>query len=131
MPILPERATTNVAPSFRGRHMRFLVKSAFWLGVVYSSAPFGGAEALRSAGRNIGGATRAAGEALVAACLQGERPACDELRLAACVMATTSAAQGCLGTAQEPKRQEKKPPVETLTALDRLRPWRAPPHQRS
>jgi len=112
--------------------MGFLLRSAFWLGVVYSAMPLDVASLAPATTRASAavsalcpppaGAPSSCLGAPLAACGVAEDALCARLREAVAGEAAASAAE------RTPAPVKRRPPSsDTLTPSDRAAPWRGPP----
>jgi hypothetical protein len=108
--------------------MMFLVRSAFWLGIVYSSMPFDRDEALRAVGQTQ--------DAIVAGAVATARTECLQ-NIASCRAILTAAGGTPLATSPERpaallggaarttgKGENSQPSANSLNAADLATPWR-------
>ncbi len=101
--------------------MGFLLRSAFWLGVVFNAMPWGEtrltdvvpAARQRAAGVAIEGRDSEAASAIAGAVLRT-------------ALSSRTATAGAAATRAKPAVAAKRASVDTLTAEDRLPPWRGP-----
>jgi hypothetical protein len=103
--------------------MMFLIRSAFWLGLVFSWMPFDGAEVLRAIDQTQG--------AIVAGAVAAARAKC-VTDMASCRAIVTAASGAALATNAERspalrgagKRAATLKSADTLSAADLATPWR-------
>ncbi len=100
--------------------MGFLLRSAFWLGLVFNAMPWGEAR--------LTDAVPAARDALAAGLATQVRDTDAASAIARAVLRTTiepqPASVGKAATRAEPSPKTKRASVDTLSASDRLPPWR-------
>ena len=105
--------------------MLFLVRSAFWLGMVYSAMPFDNSEQSRELARlraALAATAATAGGAALAACAD-QSAACRALRSA---MPESPRGSGAAISAQIKEKPTRASP-NTLTQADLAPPWRGKP----
>ena len=102
--------------------MLFLVRSAFWLGMVYSAMPFDNSEQSRELARLRAALAATAGGAALAACAD-QSAACRALRSA---MPESPRGSGAAISAQIKEKPTRASP-NTLTQADLAPPWRGKP----
>ena len=109
--------------------MMFLVRSAFWLGIVVSNMPLDRAEAPCVADRTQGAVVTSATGAVTAACAQ-EGASCRAI-LAAARAALASSPERSRDGRSAPRAglagKARRPSANSLDAADLATPWRGPP----
>jgi hypothetical protein len=108
--------------------MMFLVRSAFWLSLVYAHMPLGGVEIQRAAMQTKGAIVAGAAEAVEAKCTQ-EPSACRALAGAAAgfLLRPSLSAGAEIRNAAPPGRGRARitpPSTSSLKAADMTPPWR-------
>ena len=110
--------------------MMFFVRSAFWLGVVYSSMPLDRGDALRTVGQTQ--------EAVVAGAVAAARAQCvQDVTSCRAILAVTSVAAPMANAARAPasaaaqrtagKAKVPQPSANSLSTADLTTPWRGRP----
>lgn len=107
--------------------MMFLVRSAFWLSIVYAHMPFDGAQVARAVGATQSNVTAGAAKAVGSACAQNS---------ASCRAILSVATHAALSpTAERPSQTDvrargrasarsARPSANSLGAADQTPPWR-------
>jgi hypothetical protein len=99
--------------------MLFFIRSAFWLGIVYSAMPFDNIDQTRELARLRAELAAAAGNAAAAAC-PGQSVSFRALALA--MQGQSSGA--ATGVSAEPKARAARKSADSLTPADLMAPWR-------
>lgn len=111
--------------------MMFLVRSAFWLGVVYSSMPWDRGEALRAADQVQATVVAGAVAAAKAKCVADIASCRAIVGAAGAVVAAANAEPTAplrgLALRGTLKAQSAQPSTDTLTPTDLATPWRGRP----
>lgn len=107
--------------------MMFFVRSAFWLGVVYSSMPLDRGDALRTISQTQEAIVSSAVAAARAQCVQ-DMTSCQAILAATSTTATALHAERPPTSSAAPRAPGKganmKPSANSLSAADLATPWR-------
>ena len=106
----------------RAIDMLFLVRSAFWLGMVYSAMPFDNSEQTRELARLRAALAAAAGSAAVTTCA-AQSVSCRALMMAA----PASQRRPDATNSVQAKEKTARASADSLTEADLTAPWRGKP----